>query len=826
MPYGYAVQWSASVADNSTVNTTIIQAEIAALAARGGGVLNFAPGIHITGPLTLAENITLTGPGATLIAPSGGTVITSTGLSNAVIREIAIAGLNNNTATYSCGVKVTSGQILIDHVVFNNFNDEAVWLAPSSIACKITNCYAGNSAMNYGRTTRTGVFRIEGTDHQIFNNEIGSAQNWLPPVTSPGAGWNYITSANLYNCGYFITAANSFFLMNRAQNVDVGWWVDSTSQGMHRFSDNRGDLCWAHSFVNEAGNSVISNHFAQDVSLQGTGLYSAVKTSGQGNRYSNCHGSQVNRGYGPTYAITFPSYAYEDLVSAGNVNQKNSYNNCQGAFSVAMASTNAWEGSSFKDPNLSLRLTTVGAVNANGTSMLVCAHSTGGEITDFLGDTNGKELILLPAPGAAAVTVANNGRIHTKTGSAISLVSGVPVRFIAYNGVWYQSSDASAAVATSSSGGLPAYLGQVATRCAFNTGRVTGSTQGMFKEGHFARDNITALTLRWDDRYSMSELASGASTTIECAVEYPSGTYTRVTFSGVNQGVMVSGGSILSDSTTVAIPNGALFWLRTWKSNPNGMLGTDANPRVTTVLGDASETGTTVTNRVMGGTISSNATYLSTPSAILGMTQRPSVLLVGDSRVVGLQDLPASSRSGDSGEVARSIGGNFGYICTAMSGESAQGFWGQGNVRRSLRQYVSHVICNFGINDLHSGGFTLANMQTLYPNIWAGLGAPAFPVYQLTLPPVTTSTDGWTTVANQTVAGYEAIRVSVNNWIRTQGDIQLAGIFDITLALESARDSGKWLPGYVNDGIHENATAANAIVSSGAINPALIVRRP
>lgn len=378
-------------------------------------------------------------------------------------------------------------------------------------------------------------------------------------------------------------------------------------------------------------------------------------------------------------------------------------------------------------------------------------------------------------------------------------------------------------------GGLPEYLGQVATRCQFNSALVTGVQQGMFREFHYARDDISAMTLRWDDRYSGSELASGATTTIECAIEYPSGTYTRVTFSGTNQGVMASGGSIVSDPIAVAIPNGAMFWLRTWKANTAGMLGADTNPHVLTGFGEATQTGATVPNVVMGGAISSNATYLSTPSAILAMTKKPSLLLVGDSRVVGLKDLPATSRTGDSGEFARALGGSFGYICCAMSGESAQGFWGQGAVRRSLKQYTSHVICNYGINDLNSGGFNLAQMQTVYGNIWATLGAPAFPVYQATLPPMTTSTDSWATVANQTSLGaWEATRVATNNWIRTQGDIKLAGILDITLALESSKDSGKWMPGYVGpaDGVHENATGAYAIVSSGAINPALIVRRP
>jgi len=429
--------YSASVPDGATLNTTVIQAEIDALSAAGGGILNFRPGIHMTGPLTLKSNVTLTGVGATLKNTSYGTLITANNATGAAVKNITLYGNGDGTANYECGLKVTAGGIFVDRVVFDRFNDEALWIATGTIVCVVTNCYAGNSAMNYARASRTGVFRIEGTDHQFINNEIGSAQNFLPPATSPGNGWMSITSANLYNCGYYILAANSFFSMNRAQNLDVGFWIAASSNGMHRFSDNRGDCCWAHSFVNEAPNSAIVNHFAEDVSLQGTGLYSAVKTTGQNNRYSNCHGRATNRNYGPTYAITYPSYAFEDTVSAGEPYQKNVYSNCSGPYSVSLAKSEAWEGSAFVDPNFSYRVTTYGAINTNGTAFIVCAQAGAGTITDFTGDTNGKELTVLSQAGGS-VTIQQGSRIQTKTGANISITWGNSARFIAYNGTWYQ----------------------------------------------------------------------------------------------------------------------------------------------------------------------------------------------------------------------------------------------------------------------------------------------------------------------------------------------------------------------------------------------------
>lgn len=374
------------------------------------------------------------------------------------------------------------------------------------------------------------------------------------------------------------------------------------------------------------------------------------------------------------------------------------------------------------------------------------------------------------------------------------------------------------------SSGLPSYLGQVATRCFYNTRLDAGYTQAMLRTFHFARDDISSMQLRWDDKYSGTEAPTGQATQIQCAVEYPSGTYTRVTFGGNIQGSMASNGSLISDATAVSIPNGAKFWLRTYRTNPAGLISGDYC-YLNTLYGEAANVGASIANQVMGGAIATTGFFVSTPTAILAQTQKPSILFVGDSRVVGILDPQVTNQTGDAGEFARSIGGNFGYINTAQSGATGNTFTSNNAFRTSLLPYVSHVFSNFGINDLN-GAANLATMQTMYGFLWPQLGAPTKPVYQATLPPFTTSTDSWATVANQTVATWDSVRVATNAWIRTQG-ASLAGVLDITRAVESSTDSGKWLPNYVgpSDGIHENITGAYAIVSAAAINPVLLTRR-
>jgi len=376
------------------------------------------------------------------------------------------------------------------------------------------------------------------------------------------------------------------------------------------------------------------------------------------------------------------------------------------------------------------------------------------------------------------------------------------------------------------SGGLPAYLGQVATRSYYPNVKQASYTQAMIRSSHFARDDIAQLQLVWQDRYGTLETASGAPTTVECAVEYPSGTYTRVKFAGADQGVMASGGTLTSDFCTVTIPDGARFWLRTYRLNASGLIHTDfIGMNANAPAGEATDAGASVVNKVMGGTIT-GAWYPSTPIAILSMITKPSVFIYGDSRALGISDNWNTNPSGNGGEIARSIGENFGYVlCGAVGAQLVQA--GSG-VRTNLVQYCSHSIVEFGINDIQAYGKSLATLQPFYTALWTALSAGGTkPVFQTTMPPLGgTTTDAWATVANQTPHATDGVRIATNAWIRSQGDGPLDGYLEVADAIESGRDTGKWkAPGYTTDGGHENKTGCYAIFASGAISPSFFIRR-
>jgi hypothetical protein len=92
---------------------------------------------------------------------------------------------------------------------------------------------------------------------------------------------------------------------------------------------------------------------------------------------------------------------------------------------------------------------------------------------------------------------------------------------------------------------------------------------------------------------------------------------------------------------------------------------------------------------------------------------------------------------------------------------------------------------------------------------------------QVTIPTRATSTDGWTTLENQTVTNGGAERLELNDWIRTLPE-GLDGYFELADLIESSRDSGKWrtfeTENYItDDGTHPNDNGHMWIRDQGLI---------
>ncbi|RWI35452.1 hypothetical protein [Mesorhizobium sp.] len=380
------------------------------------------------------------------------------------------------------------------------------------------------------------------------------------------------------------------------------------------------------------------------------------------------------------------------------------------------------------------------------------------------------------------------------------------------------------------------YLGQVATKIRIPTSRSTTNKQANSRTHHFARDHITALKIELPNWYWVRSTAGpetngGGNITYKASIEYPAGVFTQVTFSGATSAIVASGASVLSDFVNVNIPKGASFWVRVYAVAATAIVFTDGNagfPQRDDANGEAyAYAASGVSDLTMGGTITSNivggADPIFCPSAIVAQTRNPSVLIIGDSRDWGFNDL--YDASGDLGDLARSIGPAFGYINVAGSGDKFSAFISVSAKRRALAQYCSHVVIGDAINALRSGGSgqnktaaaVLAELQTV-------LGFfPDKRCFTTTLGgPNTTSTDNWATVENQTVNANSAQIIAYNDAIRA-GVPGCIGYFEIADQVESARNSGKWRVngnpnGFTLDGLHTGQAGYLAIKNSGAID--------
>ena len=363
-------------------------------------------------------------------------------------------------------------------------------------------------------------------------------------------------------------------------------------------------------------------------------------------------------------------------------------------------------------------------------------------------------------------------------------------------------------------------LRNVATRASVCNAFFAGDTQTMCRSAHVLRSPVTALRLlygAWRGDFQNGETGPGGTTTYTASIEYPSGTFTQVTFGGgATSAAVASLGEVISDEIPVSIPLNATFWIRSWTSNPNGMLYIAKLPALT--FGEVFESGAAITDKTMSGTVANGSSNMHTPYAILGISDRSSAFLWGDSRTLGQNDVYTNTRHNDLGILARSVGPTMAYINCGIPSDRLQIIVGNAGANASRRaslatRFCTDAITALGINDMTNGRTAVLAYADLL-TIWALL--QPLSVFSCTVNPASTSTDSFATTANQTTVASNAQRVALNNLLRTSG--MSSGVFDLADVVESARDSGLWkAPGYTADGLHESQLASLAIANSRAI---------
>lgn len=303
----------------------------------------------------------------------------------------------------------------------------------------------------------------------------------------------------------------------------------------------------------------------------------------------------------------------------------------------------------------------------------------------------------------------------------------------------------------------------------------------------------------------------------EAAIEYPVGTFTRVTFKGATSTSIAAGAYVESDDIPIFVPEGADIYVRTY--------GVCASGKLTTVFmspypadNDASrlEYGTTaapITNKVMGGTLTNTNQYVQfRPTVILSMSTKAAYWLDGDSRMVGQNDTLSGARP-VVGQVEPSVyAAGVAYTKAARSGQKLSEALAAYKLRGYLvSRYHTHIITNLGINDLTGAISSVdalvanhAKLRAQFPDHWLAT---------MTLPPETTGT--YTTLDGQTPSARAPSRDAYNALLLS-GALDFDAVYDLNAVAEAVNSRGEkvWKAGYAVDGLHENQTGNNAYAAS------------
>lgn len=152
--------------------------------------------------------------------------------------------------------------------------------------------------------------------------------------------------------------------------------------------------------------------------------------------------------------------------------------------------------------------------------------------------------------------------------------------------------------------------------------------------------------------------------------------------------------------------------------------------------------------------------------------------------------------TGDAGYIARFISNRCGYAKMALCGDRLACWRQPDGATRRLAALAAlnpkFVIWQLGADDI-SAGVSAARMQTDLVAAWQQVASLGIKVIAVPFTPVTTSTDKWATLGNQTPVA-NTTRQTLNAWIKTL-PAPLYGVIDFTAHVEDATGgspTGKW----------------------------------
>lgn len=328
---------------------------------------------------------------------------------------------------------------------------------------------------------------------------------------------------------------------------------------------------------------------------------------------------------------------------------------------------------------------------------------------------------------------------------------------------------------------------------------------------HFSHPDGGFQTIQSID-VGFDAFSNADSRTIKRFIEYPQNTFTQMTWSGATSVTIAPGAVVKSDVISLTVPPATKLWERTVNLN-----ATVTNfPVIQTPSSSPSlglDDGNSVTDQGNSGTIAASDSFGFGAAALIGQIgtrNARSFLLIGDSIAFGFGDGGIGALGG-SGYLARALDVHgYPYCKMVVSG------WTAGNLVSRIAAWNSFIgalsftdmIQQLGVNDLanssRSQAQLLADQQTIY-GLCAGKK-----IFQTTITPETSSTDGWATTGNQTFlsgTGTLSQLNAVNASIRAV-PAGVSVVLDVADMVMSARDTDIWAapPSPTGDGIHPSTT--------------------
>ena len=334
------------------------------------------------------------------------------------------------------------------------------------------------------------------------------------------------------------------------------------------------------------------------------------------------------------------------------------------------------------------------------------------------------------------------------------------------------------------------------------------------RAGYVARASMTKLKLLFANTivsnsvggWGATALPGGTMVINAVSIEYPAGTYTPVKFGGAAGVTIADGGYVETDLTAIAIPAGAVFWIRTFcganSLGTHGLVQSLSLPAGTSYTYAWSDSDLTA-----GGTISGNG-WAVVPYVFGDVGALPSIVCIGDSISYGYNDGGADEHR--AGIIQRSIPEAAGSLNFAFPGKKFTdliGSWAS-FVPWIIQKYATHVVGNLGAN-----GYASTAEATAF---WGNAIFANARRIQCTVTPKTTSSDSWASETGQTVT----LDHSALNALIKANAVGAHDFFDTNAALALSATPTRWqFAGgpFTGDGLHPNTAGYTKVVTDGAI---------